>query len=129
MNKVNKLHRPELAYPPNTEPPTPENIMWDIMQHDADEKFYIQWSGEELSPAPAWLLFNPYSIGALKRKWTVYFGRMAKFEYDTKKEALKAIEEQFRTGKQAGILWHQHFRNINLNLFAVLETPDLTEQQ
>ncbi|MGI0016483.1 MAG: hypothetical protein ACREBU_23935 [Nitrososphaera sp.] len=107
----------------NTEPPTPQNIIRDIMQYDADEKYWIQWDGEELAEEPAWLLFNPYSIGALNKKWTVYWAWMEKFEFKTKREADRAIRDQFNRAKQSGKLWQQKDKSLNLRLFATVEVP------
>jgi len=81
------------------EPPTSENILWDLIESEADEKYYLD-RYEENAELAAIMVLGPYSPFSESGSWVVYFGDgIAKWKFRTHKEADAKVMEIIRSTK------------------------------
>lgn len=68
--------------------PIQEQIISELMEHQAEYNYYLEWDGK-VSGKPAFNIQGPYSMFANNHKWTLYMSLIISKEFPT----LKAAEE------------------------------------
>ena len=80
-------------------PPTPENILWDLVESEADEKYFLDTYKKD-AELPAILVIGPYSPFSFGSRWTVFLGRgIGHWFFRSKKGAIEQVMKIIRSAK------------------------------